>query len=59
MVLKTFSLSSEVYEKFRKKCKEEGINMSKRVEMFMKQELGEFKWAEKKLDDDHPMGKFC
>jgi hypothetical protein len=35
MVLKTFSVQKEVYDKFSSFCKEHGINMSKQVEFFM------------------------
>ncbi|MDP2750805.1 MAG: hypothetical protein Q8O89_08295 [Nanoarchaeota archaeon] len=35
MVLKTFSVQEDVYNKFSKFCKENGVNMSKQVEMFM------------------------
>jgi hypothetical protein len=35
MVLKTFNVQEEVYSKFSSFCKENGINMSKQVELFM------------------------
>jgi len=35
MVMKTFSVGEEVYSKFSSFCKENGINMSKQVELFM------------------------
>jgi len=36
MALKTFNVQEEVYSKFSKFCKENGISMSKQVEIFMK-----------------------
>lgn len=35
MVLKTFSVQEEVYDKFSQFCKSHGVSMSKQVEMFM------------------------
>lgn len=35
MVLKTFNLQEDVFNKFSKLCKEQGISMSKQVEFFM------------------------
>ena len=35
MVLKTFNVQEEVYGKFSSFCKQNGINMSKQVEIFM------------------------
>ncbi|MFC1649030.1 hypothetical protein ACFL1B_06285 [Nanoarchaeota archaeon] len=35
MVLKTFSVQEETYERFSRFCKSNGINMSKQVELFM------------------------
>lgn len=35
MVLKTFNVPEKVYGKFSSFCKENGINMSKQVEIFM------------------------
>ena len=35
MVLKTFNVQANVYDKFSKFCKEHGISMSKQVEFFM------------------------
>jgi len=34
-VLKTFSVQEAVYDKFSGFCKENGINMSKQIEIFM------------------------
>lgn len=36
MVLKTFSLNEEICKNFQKICKENGLNMSKQIELFMK-----------------------
>lgn len=35
MVLKTFSVQEEVFEKFSKFCKDRGMSMSKQIEIFM------------------------
>ena len=35
MVLKTFSIQEEVFDKFSTYCKDRGMNMSKQVEIFM------------------------
>ncbi len=35
MAMKTFNVGEEVYSKFSKFCKENGINMSRQIEMFM------------------------
>ena len=35
MVLKTFNVQEEVYGRFSSFCKDNGINMSKQVELFM------------------------
>jgi antitoxin component of RelBE/YafQ-DinJ toxin-antitoxin module len=39
MVLKTFNVQEEVYDEFSKFCKENGISMSKQVEIFMEAQL--------------------
>ena len=36
MVVKTFNVDLTVYEKFLKFCRDNGISMSKQIEMFMK-----------------------
>ena len=36
MVIKTFNIEESVYEKFLRFCKDNGISMSKQIEMFMK-----------------------
>lgn len=35
MVLKTFNLDEDVYEKFSKYCKKNGISMSKQINFFI------------------------
>ena len=35
MVLKTFSLQEDVYKKFAFFCRDNGLNMSKQIQMFM------------------------
>ena len=39
MVLKTFNVQEDVYERFSKFCKEHGISMSKQIVMFMESML--------------------
>jgi len=41
MVLKTFNLEEEVYEKFSDFCKENGISMSKQINIFLKSQIEE------------------
>jgi len=41
MVVKTFNVTEEVYNKFSKYCKEFGLSMSKQVDMFMKSQIEE------------------
>lgn len=41
MALKTFNLNEEVYKKFSEFCKENGISMSKQVEIFIEAQLEE------------------
>ena len=41
MVIKTFNLTQDVYEKFLQFCKTNGISMSKQIEMFMKSRVEE------------------
>lgn len=36
MVLKTFNVEKETYEKFSEYCKKYGISMSKQISLFMK-----------------------
>ena len=47
MALKTFSVSGTVYSRFSTFCKENGINMSKQVEMFMESVVEEDPEAKK------------
>lgn len=39
MVLKTFNLEDETYQKFSKFCKENGLSMSKQVDIFIKSQM--------------------
>ena len=41
MVLKTFNLEEEVYNKFSKFCKENGISMSKQINFFIESQISE------------------
>ena len=41
MVVKTFSINPETYSKFLQYCKENGISMSKQIEIFMKSRVEE------------------
>ena len=41
MVLKTFNLNEETYRKFSEFCRENGISMSKQVDIFIKAQLEE------------------
>ncbi|MFH1770182.1 MAG: hypothetical protein ABH828_01355 [archaeon] len=41
MVLKTFNVEEEVYNKFSSQCKEFGMSMSKQITMFMKTQVEE------------------
>jgi len=41
MVLKTFNVTEEVYNKFSMFCREHGISMSKQVELFMESQVGD------------------
>ena len=41
MVLKTFNLNEAVYKKFSEFCKENGISMSKQVEIFIEAQMAE------------------
>lgn len=40
MVLKTFNINEEIYDKFSKFCREHGISMSKQVELFIESQVG-------------------
>ena len=39
MVIKTFNVNEETYEKFSKFCKSFGLSMSKQVDLFMKSQI--------------------
>ena len=41
MVLKTFNIEDETYSKFSKFCKENGLSMSKQIDIFIKSQLEE------------------
>ncbi len=41
MVLKTFNLDEETYQKFSDFCKQNGISMSKQIDIFIKAQLEE------------------
>jgi len=41
MVLKTFNLNEEAYGKFSEFCKENGISMSKQIEIFIEAQIEE------------------
>ena len=41
MALKTFNIDEEAYKKFSGFCKENGISMSKQIEMFIQSQMAE------------------
>jgi len=41
MVLKTFNLNEEIYRKFSEFCKENGISMSKQINLFIEAQIEE------------------
>jgi antitoxin component of RelBE/YafQ-DinJ toxin-antitoxin module len=41
MAIKTFNLDDETYRKFSDYCKENGLSMSKQIEIFIKSQLEE------------------
>ena len=41
MALKTFNLEEETYKKFSDFCKQNGISMSKQIDIFIKSQLEE------------------
>lgn len=41
MVIKTFNVEENIYEKFLQFCRDNGISMSKQIEMFMKSRVEE------------------
>ncbi|MBT4375911.1 hypothetical protein HOD29_00870 [archaeon] len=62
MVLKTFNLEQETYQKFSNFCREHGISMSKQVNLFIEMQLAEEPEVKKKylkkLDRISNRGKF-
>lgn len=38
-MLKTFNVDADIYEKYSKHCKKNGVSMSKQVENFLKNEV--------------------
>jgi hypothetical protein len=75
MVLKTFNLDEKIYGEFSKHCKKNGISMSKRVENFIREEMGKMrngipekpeileipepKESPKIENGLHPLSKYC
>ena len=51
MALKTFIVQEQVYSRFSSFCKENGINMSRQIELFMESFLEEEPEAKKKYLD--------
>lgn len=41
MVLKTFNIEGETYRKFSEFCRENGLSMSKQIDIFIKSQLEE------------------
>ncbi len=41
MVLKTFNLEEETYKKFSEFCRQNGISMSKQIDIFIKAQIEE------------------
>ena len=41
MVLKTFNLEDETYRKFSEFCRENGLSMSKQIDIFIKAQIEE------------------
>ena len=41
MAIKTFNVDEEAYRKFSQFCKENGLSMSKQIEIFIKSQLEE------------------
>jgi|TARA_Y100000310_G_scaffold320874_2_gene377769 hypothetical protein len=52
LALKTFNIDAEIYGEFSKHCKEHGISMSKKVEKFIAEELGQIKLSPKRKQGD-------
>ena len=49
MVIKSFNVESETYEKFSLYCKKAGLSMSKQIDFFMKSVVGN----NKKIRDEY------
>ena len=62
MVLKTFNLEQETYQKFSNFCREHGISMSRQVNLFIEMQLEEESNVKKeyikKLNRISSKGKF-
>lgn len=65
MALKTFNLDEKIYKEFSKHCKKNGISMSKKVENFIKEELGKINFKrrvfskKKVIPEEHSFSKYC
>jgi hypothetical protein len=67
MAIKTFNLDDKIYKEFAKHCKKEGFSMSRKVENFIKGELGKLQASGKvsrKLkvsvpSSKHSFQKYC
>lgn len=68
MAIKTFNVDEEVYKQFAEYCKKHGISMSKRIENFIREELGKLKdkhvakrEVDRKLSSQqvHTFSKYC
>lgn len=51
MALKTFNISKNVYDKYSKICKSNGISMSKQIEIFMRAQIEDEPEAKKEYLD--------
>ncbi len=43
MVLKTFNVEEDTYNRFSEICRKHGISMSKQIELFMESQIGDIK----------------
>jgi len=73
MALKTFNIDSDVYKTFSNYCKKEGLSMSRKIENFIREEMGKLgaKAKEEKAGkiernlkkecdvEVHPLSKYC
>jgi len=60
--LKTFNLDEEIYSKFSKHCKDNGLSMSKKIENFLLEELSKLKSPSvkpQKNKEEHSFSKYC